>query len=171
MISLYSQRKSWENNFYAKNLVTILFAVLESRLDLRVFSVKSGHTKKFKFLVGKKRVTRVTSCSLDNTVHTKSSWHEFYDVFHLNGITLIFYCDTRFELPGCIFLIFSKTWSWCKLIALCCQPLVQLNNQEYHFPLANHLLRVPERRQALKNSSLRVLPNTLQCLWVPPPTT
>lgn len=77
------------------------------------------------------------------------------------------YYNTRFELPRCIFLIFLKTWGWCKLIALCCQVLVQLNNQEYHFLLANRWPRVPERRQVLKNSSLRVSPNTLQCLWVP----
>lgn len=44
--------------------MTILFAVLESRLDLRVFSVKSGHTKKFKFLVEKKELQELPHAAL-----------------------------------------------------------------------------------------------------------
>lgn len=146
--------------------MTILFAVLE-RLHLKVFSLRSGHTEKFKFPVGKKKKIY--------KIYLMQPWQ--YCAYQ-KLLTWILWCFSfKWNRPhfllwhqiwtSYIYLIFSKTWAWCKLIALCCQPLVQLNNQEYHFPLAKHLPRVPERRQALKNSSFRVLPNTLQWLWVP----
>lgn len=74
-----------------KTIVIMLFVVFESRLNLKLFSVKSRYIENLNFLQGKRVIEKYWSYlrSFDNNVYIKSFCYKFYGIFYLNGIFFI----------------------------------------------------------------------------------